>query len=135
MDNCVFDKIIKGEIPAAQVWEDENFLAFLSIAPNNPGHTLVVPKRHIEYIFDMEDVELGSLMAVCKKIAKAIEKAFPPRTGKVGVVVMGIDVPHVHVHLIPINEAGDLNNDRAKHGMPFEELEENAERIKQFLKD
>lgn len=133
MENCVFCRMIKGEIPAAKAWENENFLAFLSIAPHNPGHTLVIPKRHVDYIFDMEDAELSALTIACKKVASGLKKAFPPQTGKIGVLVMGIDVPHVHVHLIPVHKASDLNNDQAKHDIPFEEIKKNAEKIRQTL--
>lgn len=130
MDNCIFCKIVKGEISAAKVAEDENFLAFLSIEPHNPGHTLVIPKKHVSYIFDMEDKDLRDILIFCKPVANAIKKAFNPKSGKVGIMVVGLDVPHAHIHLIPIDEVGDLNNDHAKHNISEEELQENAEKIK-----
>jgi len=133
MDSCIFEKIIKGEIPAAKVWEDENFLAFLSIAPINPGHTLVIPKKHIEYVFDLDPTDYTQLMIACRPIADAIKKAFNPKTGKVGILVEGTGVPHVHVHLIPVNNNGDINFSRARHDVSFEELQENAEKIKSSL--
>lgn len=133
MGDCVFCKIIEGEIPSARVWEDENFLAFLSIRPINPGHTLVIPKKHSSYLFDMEDKDLGQLMIACKLIARAIKKAFNPQTGKVGVMVAGGEVPHVHIHLIPMNNEGDLTFARQKFDVPFSEIEENAKKIKAAL--
>jgi len=132
MNNCIFCKIIKGEVPAAKVWEDENYLAFLTIKPINPGHTLVIPKKHTEYFFDLEDQELADLMVTTKPIAKAIAKAFPPATGKVGVMIAGMGVPHVHVHLVPMNTERDLDFNKAK-GMPFEEIQKNASKIHQYL--
>ncbi|OGE72074.1 hypothetical protein A2617_02830 [Candidatus Daviesbacteria bacterium RIFOXYD1_FULL_41_10] len=129
MDNCVFCKIIRGEIPSAKVFEDEDFLAFLTINPINPGHTLVIPKKHISYVFDMEDSELGKFLMVCKPIAKALEKAFNPKTGKIGIMVAGLEVPHAHIHLIPMESEGDLNFANAKSVSP-DELSQNAEKIK-----
>ncbi|MFH0936780.1 MAG: HIT family protein [Candidatus Daviesbacteria bacterium] len=132
MDNCIFCKIVKGEIPAAKVWEDENFLAFLTISPINQGHTLVISKKHVPYIFDMEDEELGKFLAVCKPIAKALVKAFNPITGKIGIMVAGLEVEHAHFHLIPMNGEGDLNFSKAKT-VPFEELEKNAAKIREII--
>lgn len=134
MENCVFCKIISGEIPAAKVWEDQNFLAFLSIEPINPGHTLVIPKKHIDYVFDMEDSQLGKLFIACKPIAGALKEVFKPLSGKIGIMVAGQEVPHVHVSLIPTNHEGDLSFARAKHAS-FEELQNNAEKIKGALKE
>lgn len=129
MENCVFCKIIKGEIPAAKVWEDKNYLAFLSIEPINPGHTLVIPKMHASYIFEMDDQDLGQLMVACKPLAKALKKAMNPATGKVGVMVAGLAVPHAHIHLIPMDSEGDLTFARARHAS-LEELQKDAEKIK-----
>ena len=129
MDNCVFCKIINDQIPANKIWEDENFLAFLSIEPINPGHVLVIPKKHVDYIFDMEDLELGKMLIACKPIAKALKEAFKPASGKIGIMVAGLEVFHVHVSLIPINNEGDLTFKRAKR-TSFEELQQNAEKIK-----
>ena len=135
MDECIFDKIINGEISAAKVTEDDNFLAFLSIAPNNPGHTLVIPKKHVSYIFEMDQEDLEKILVFAKPRAKAIKKVFNPKTGKVGIVVVGLDIPHVHIHLIPMNEAGDLDHGRANHNVPFEEIQKNAEKIKEALQE
>ena len=108
----LFTKIITGEIPAHKVLENNRYLAFLDLRPVNPGHTLVIPKQEIDYIFDMEDEPLAGMMVFAKKVAKAIGKAFPCK--KIGVMVAGIEVPHTHIHLIPINSVGDLNFSRAK---------------------
>jgi histidine triad (HIT) family protein len=129
MDTCIFCKIIKGEIPAAKVWEDENFLVFLSINPINPGHTLVIPKKHIDYFFDLDEQTLSGMMMISKKVAKALVKIFRPKTGKVGVMVAGLGIPHAHLHLIPLNSEGDLNFERAKSAT-IEQLTENASKIK-----
>jgi len=127
----IFTKILAGEIPAHKVLENEKYLAFLDIRPVNPGHTLVIPKQEIDYIFDMEDDLLGGLMAFAKKVAKGIKKTIPCR--KVGIMVAGIEVPHAHVHLIPINGVSDLNFSRAK-ATPQEELALMAEKIRTNLK-
>lgn len=114
METCVFCKIIKGDIPSFKVWEDDNFLAFLSIAPINPGHTLVIPKAHSEYIFDMADESLGKLLVAAKPVAKMLEKAIKPKTGKIGIMVAGLEVAHTHLHLIPMDAEGDLTFSRAQ---------------------
>jgi len=126
----IFTRIVKGEIPCHKVYEDEKYLSFLSIRPIAPGHTLVIPKREIDYFFDIEDGELSGLMAVSKKLAKAIEKAVP--CIKIGVMVAGLEVPHAHVHLIPINSVNDLSFARAKDASN-EELAAMAQKIRAFL--
>ncbi len=103
----IFSKIIAGEIPSYKVAEDENFFAFLDINPVNWGHTLVVPKREVDYIFDMDDEELGAMMKFSKRVAKAIKAAIPCR--KVGVTVIGLEVPHAHIHLVPMQQEGDMD--------------------------
>lgn len=133
MDNCIFCRIIKGEIPAAKVWENETYLAFLSIAPINQGHTLLIPKKHTDYIFDLADEDLKPLLVYSKPIAQALAKAFIPATGKIGIMVAGGEVPHVHLHLIPMDNEGDLTFARAKHDVPFYELEQNAQKISEAL--
>ena len=127
----IFTKIIAGEIPAHKILEDERYLAFLDLRPVNPGHTLVIPKQEIDYIFDIDDELLRGLMTFSKKVARAIGKAFPCK--KVGIMVAGIEVPHAHVHLIPINGISDLNFARAK-ATPQEELAAMAEKIRKNLK-
>lgn len=130
MENCIFCKIIRGEVPAAKVWEDENFLAFLDIHPHTPGHTLVIPKKHIKYIFDMEEGDLSDLILACKPIAVALKKLFNPATGFVAMVAAGTGVPHVHIHLIPMNEERDINVESAKTDTPLEEIQVNAKKIR-----
>jgi len=126
----LFTKILAGEIPAHKILEDEKYFAFLDIRPLNPGHTLVIPKQEVDYIFDMEDDLLKGLVLFSKKVAKAIKKAFPCK--KVGVAVVGIEVPHTHIHLIPVNSVGDLNFAKAKAATP-EELAEAAKKIRACL--
>lgn len=103
----IFSKIIAGEIPSYKVAEDENFYAFLDINPVNRGHTLVVPKKEVDYIFDIDDELLGKMIIFSKKVAKAIKKAIPCK--KVGVTVLGLEVPHAHIHLVPLQQEGDMD--------------------------
>lgn len=129
MENCIFCKIASGEIPAYQVWEDENFLAFLDLHPIKPGHTLVIPKKHLPYIFDIDDKELGDLMLAAKKVAETLKQTFNPKTGKIGVMVYGLDVDHTHVHLVPLDKGGDLSFTNAKDASK-EELEATLVKIR-----
>lgn len=103
----IFSKIIKGDIPSYKVAEDDRFYAFLDINPVNWGHTLVVPKREEDYIFDLTDDELADMMVFAKKVAKGIKKALPCR--KVGVAVIGLEVPHAHIHLVPMEKESDMD--------------------------
>jgi histidine triad (HIT) family protein len=103
----IFSKIIQGEIPSYKIAEDENFLAFLDINPLSIGHTLVIPKTPIDYIFDIDDTQLAAMMIFSKKVAKAIKKTISCK--KVGIAVVGLEVPHAHIHLIPINNVSDMN--------------------------
>lgn len=103
----VFSKIIAGEIPSYKVAEDDKFYAFLDINPVNWGHTLVVPKEETDYIFDIDDATLGEMMVFAKKVAVALKKAVPCR--KVGVTVLGLEVPHAHIHLVPLQKEGDMD--------------------------
>ena len=103
----IFSKIIKGDIPSYKVAEDDNFYAFLDINPVAKGHTLVVPKKEIDYIFDQTDADLAAHALFAKRVAAAIKKAIPCK--RVGVAVMGLEVPHAHIHLIPLNEEGDMD--------------------------
>jgi histidine triad (HIT) family protein len=123
----IFSKIISGEIPCYKIAEDNNYLAFLDINPLAKGHTLVVPKKEIDYIFDVEDNLLGGMLVFAKKIAKAIDKSIPCK--RVGVVVIGLEVPHAHIHLIPINKISDVNFANPKLSLPKEEFEAIAEKI------
>ena len=103
----IFSKIIAGEIPSYKIGEDENFYAFLDINPVTWGHTLVVPKKEVDYIFDIEDKELGEMMSFAKKVAAAIKEAIPCK--KVGMAVLGLEVPHAHIHLVPLKGEGDMD--------------------------
>lgn len=103
----IFSRIIAGEIPCYKVAENDKFFAFLDINPVNWGHTLVVPKKETDYIFDIEDEELGEMMVFSKRVAKALKKAMPCR--KVGVTVLGLEVPHAHIHLVPLQQEGDMD--------------------------
>ena len=103
----IFSKIIAGEIPSYKVAEDENFFAFLDINPLAVGHTLVVPKKEIDYIFDLDDETLAAMMLFAKKVAKAIKKAIPCQ--RVGLTVIGLEVLHAHIHLVPINKESDIH--------------------------
>lgn len=103
----IFSRIIQGEIPCYKIAEDERFFAFLDINPLAKGHTLVVPKKEVDYIFQLDDEELGQMMVFAKKVAQAIEKALPCK--RIGVAVIGLEVPHAHIHLVPITTEGDLD--------------------------
>jgi len=126
----LFTKIINGEIPCYKVAESEEFFAFLDINPKAKGHTLVVPKREVDYLFDMEDDELARMMTFAKKIAAAIRKAFP--CPKVGIAVLGLEVPHAHIHLIPLESEATFY---VKEGVQLsgKEFEEVAAAIKKYL--
>lgn len=102
----IFTKIINGEIPCYKIAENEHFIAFLDVNPNAKGHTLCVPKKEVNKIFDLDDVLYTELMAFSKKIAIALEKALPCK--RIGMAVIGLEVPHVHVHLIPLNEMKEM---------------------------
>ncbi len=104
--STIFTKIVNGEIPAYKVAEDDNYLAFLDVNPNAKGHTLCIPKQEINKIFDMEEEHYLGLMKFSRKVAKALEKTVPCK--RVGVAVVGLEVPHVHVHLIPLNEMDEM---------------------------
>jgi histidine triad (HIT) family protein len=110
----IFTRILDGEIPAYKVAEDENFFAILDVNPLVKGHTLVIPKQETDYIFDLDDAAYRGLMLFAKKVAAAVEKTVPCK--RIGVAVIGLEVPHVHVHLVPMNGIGDLNfsNERVK---------------------
>lgn len=103
----IFSKIINGEIPCYKIAENDKFFAFLDINPVNWGHTLVVPKREEDYIFDLDDEELAEMMVFAKRVAKALKAAIPCR--KIGVTVLGLEVPHAHIHLVPLKAEGDMD--------------------------
>ncbi|MDC1370347.1 HIT family protein [Flavobacteriales bacterium] len=116
----IFTKIIEGEIPCYKIAEDDKFLAFLDISPLAKGHTLVIPKVEIDYIFDLEDNVLGEMMVFAKKVALKVEKAIPCE--RIGVSIIGLEVPHAHIHLVPMNTADDVNFTRAKLSLSKEEM-------------
>ena len=128
----IFSKIAKGEIPCYKIAEDENHLAFLDVFPLAKGHTLVIPKKETDYIFDLEDKEFSEFQLFSKKVAKAIEKAVPCK--RIGVAVIGLEVPHAHIHLIPLNNVSDINFSLPKLNLPKEEMEEIAKQIRKQLK-
>ena len=130
--STIFSKIISGEIPCYKIAETENCFAFLDISPLAKGHTLVVPKKEIDYIFDIEDKLLCELNIFAKQIAKAVQKAYP--CPKVGIAVIGLEVPHAHIHLVPLNNVGDLDFKRPKLELSKEEFEEIAKIIISYLK-
>lgn len=123
----IFTKIIKGEIPSYKIAESEEFYAFLDISPLSIGHTLVVPKVEVDYIFDVEDDVLGRMIVFSKKVARAMELVVSCE--RVGVAVMGLEVPHAHIHLIPINGMDDMNFANPKLKLSPEEFSEIAENI------
>ncbi len=123
----IFSKIVNGEIPAYKVAEDENYLAFLDIFPVAKGHTLVIPKKEVDYIFDLEDELYAGLQVFAKKVALGLKKAIP--CVKVGVLVLGLEVPHAHIHLIPMQNESDVLNFSNKKKFTPEEFNEIKELI------
>jgi len=127
----IFSKIIAGQIPSFKIAEDEYFFAFLDIFPLVEGHVLVVPKTATDKFFDLEDTYLSRMLLFAKPIAQAIEKAFD--CNRCGISVVGLEVPHAHLHLVPINNANDLNFTRKKMQLTEEELKSNQQRILECL--
>ena len=123
----LFTRIINGEIPSHKIAEDDNFFAFLDIMPLAPGHVLVVPKKQIDYIFDVDDDLLSGILPFAKKIANAMEKVIPCE--RIGISVIGLEVPHAHLHLIPLRTMDDINFSRPKLKMSDKELAEIAAKI------
>lgn len=127
----IFSKIISGEIPSYKIAENDLFFAFLDVFPLVNGHTLVVPKREIDYLFDLNAAELSGILEFARPIAKAIEKVFP--CNRCGISVIGLEVAHAHVHLLPINSADDLNFTRPKLKLSPEQLKDAQQRILEEL--
>jgi len=125
--SSIFSKIVSGEIPSFKIAEDNHFFAFLDIFPLAKGHVLVVPKVEIDYIFDIDDIMLGQMMIFSKRVAKAIAQVIP--CDRVGVAVIGLEVPHAHIHLVPINTVNDINFTQPKLSLSQEELAEIAQKI------
>jgi histidine triad (HIT) family protein len=123
----IFSKIAAGEIPSYKCAENDKFYAFLDINPVAKGHTLVIPRREVDYIFDMDDDELAEFEVFAKQVAVALKKAFPCK--KVAQVVLGLEVPHAHIHLIPMNSEGDVDFRKEKLHLPNEEMQQIADKI------
>ena len=125
----IFSKIAAGEIPSYKCAESDKFYAFLDINPLAKGHTLVIPRREVDYYFDMDDDEIAEMAVFVKRVAAAVKKAFPCR--KVGMAVLGLEVPHAHVHLVPMQSEGDMNFANPKLKLSAEEFEEIARKIRE----
>jgi histidine triad (HIT) family protein len=130
-DMNIFSKIIAGEIPSYKIAENDRFYAFLDIFPLVEGHTLVVPKKEVDKIFDVDDADLAELLLFAKPIARAIEASFD--CDRVGIATIGLEVPHAHLHLVPINNADDLNFTRPKLKLTEEQLKTAQQKILQHL--
>ncbi len=124
----LFTKIVNGEIPCHKIAENDHFLAFLDITPLREGHTLVIPKKEIDYVFDMEDELLGEMMAFAKEVSHKIKAAFPCK--KIGVSIIGLEVPHAHIHLVPMNTISDMNFSQEKMQLSNYKLVEIAQKIR-----
>ncbi len=125
--SSIFSKIVDGDIPAFKVAEDENHLAFLDIFPLAQGHVLVIPKKETDYIFDINSDDYLALWQFSQKVAKAMDKVIPCK--RIGVAVIGLEVPHVHIHLVPINNVSDINFERTKLKFADEQMNEVAQKI------
>lgn len=123
----IFTRIVNGEIPCHKIAETADYLAFLDVRPQAKGHTLCIPKREIDYIFDIEDDMLAGLMVFAKKVAKAVEKVVPCK--RIGIAVIGLEVPHAHVHLIPLNSISDLSFGKEPLAMSADEMRDLAAKI------
>ena len=126
--DSIFTKIIKGEIPCYKIAEDDRLIAFLDVFPIKKGHTLVVPKAQIDYLFDLDDSLLSDLMVFAKKVAQKMERAFPYE--RIGVAVIGLEVPHAHIHLVPLDTVGDIDFSQPKIRLSTEEMAEIADSIR-----
>mgnify|MGYP006420924833 CR=1 FL=1 len=127
----LFSRIVAGELPAYRILEDDHHLAFLDINPLVEGHTLVIPKREVDYLFDLEDEEIAAIHLFAKKVARAIDAAIACE--RVGVAVVGLEIPHAHIHLIPINAIGDINFKRPKLEFSEEAFETTRKKIRAQL--
>ncbi len=131
MAKTIFSKIIDREIPAHVVAEDSNFIAFLDINPLSVGHTLIVPKKEVDYFFDLDESTLSSMMVFSKKVAEAIKESVHCR--RVGVAVIGFEVPHAHLHLVPMNHMGDIDFSKPKLKLSKEEFHKTLEEIRKHF--
>ena len=123
----IFSRIVKGEIPSYKIAEDDRFYAFLDINPLAEGHALVIPKKEVDYLFDLDDETLAGLTLFSKRVAKAIEKAIPCK--RIGVAVLGLEVPHAHIHLVPLNKESDIDFHKPKLKLTPERFKEITENI------
>lgn len=128
----IFSKIVSGEIPCYKVAETNDYLAFLDVRPLTAGHTLVIPKVETDYIFDIDDEQFAALHLFAKIVAKAVKAAVPCK--RIGVAVIGLEVPHAHIHLVPMNEIGDLNFEKERAVFTPEQYEKIAQDIRSALK-
>ena len=129
--SSIFTKIVQGEIPSYKIAEDDRYYAFLDIHPLAEGHTLVIPKQEIDYLFDLDDDLLAGMMVFSKKVARAIEKVVSCK--RIGVAVLGLEVSHAHIHLIPINSEADISFSRPKLQLTDEQFREIARKIREVL--
>ncbi|MBT4881498.1 HIT family protein [Flavobacteriales bacterium] len=129
--SSIFSKIVDGDIPAYKVAEDDNYLAFLDIFPLAKGHVLVIPKKHTDYIFDIDTDEYLELWKFAQKVAKAMDKVIHCK--RIGVAVIGLEVPHAHIHLVPLNNVSDINFERPKLKFTESEMKEVASLIKSAI--
>ena len=127
MSDSIFTKIIKGEIPCYKIAEDDRFIAFLDVSPIKKGHTLVVPKAQIDYLFDLDDSLLSDLMIFAKKVAQKMERAISCE--RIGIAVIGLEVPHAHIHLVPLDTVGDIDFSQPKLQLSAKEMNEIADSI------
>lgn len=129
----IFSKIISGEIPSYKIAEDDKHYAFLDIRPLAVGHTLVVPKKEVDYVFDLSDAELGELVVFAKKIALAMDSVIDCK--RIGLTIVGLEVPHTHIHLIPINTVSDMEFSKGPVTLSENEMRSIADKISSALKD
>ncbi len=128
----IFSLIIAGEIPCYKIAEDDEYFAFLDISPLAPGHTLIVPKEETDYIFDLNDDALAGMMLFAKKVALALKEAVPCK--RVGVAVIGLEVPHAHIHLVPLNQESDISFSKPRLDLSPEEYSRISEEVRSYLK-
>jgi histidine triad (HIT) family protein len=131
MSKSIFSKIVDGEIPCYKIAETDDFLAFLDVFPLRRGHTLVIPKKEVDYIFDLDDETFAGLHIFSKIVSNAVKQAMP--CNRIGTAVIGLEVPHTHIHLVPINSVSDIDFSQPKLKVPEAEMKEIASKIRSFL--
>ncbi len=131
--SSIFSRIVRGEIPSYKIAEDDRYYAFLDIHPLTKGHTLVIPKQEVDYLFDLQDDTLSGMMVFSARVARAIRKAIPCK--RVGVAVLGMEVPHAHIHLVPLQTESDLDFKKQKASFSQEEFESIAAKIRRAMND